>query len=171
MLNRIHACVHRIVNSIESHRVRRHLVPLAMGLLHNRAQLIQREGWNVIEHAIFPHPVRPIAIHLDPVRSMTDLLAHGLPRRICPIDHLHSVRHRHIRGIPEQGISSSYVQSPSRNLHPRPRNYSVVDRLLHVRIGIAGPLGLQVANGSESIIQRPPRIYRGHNRPVLRRLL
>ena len=79
--------------------------------------------------------------------------------------------HRHRRRIPQQRIRPRHVQSPRRNLHPRPRNDSVVDRLLHVRIGITRALGLQVANGSESIVQRPPRIHRRQNRPVLRRLL
>ena len=83
--------------------MRRHFMPLPMRLVHDRAQLIQRECRNVIEHAVFPHAVD---------RSLYTLIQ-SAPWLICsrtacravlrPIHHLHSVGHRHLGAYPSNG--------------------------------------------------------------------
>ena len=81
------------------------------------------------------------------------------------------MRHRHIRRISQQRIRPCDIQRPGRNLHPRPRNHPVIDRLLHIHVSVARALGLQITNRGKSIFQRPPRIHRRENRAVLRRFL
>ena len=171
MLDRIHPRLHRVMHAIQSHRVRSHFVPLAMRLVHNRPQLIQREGRNVIQHAILTHPVTAVAVNLDPVRPIHDLLANCLPPFFWPIHHLDAMGHRHIRRISQQRISPRHIQRPRRHLHARPRNHAIVDSLLQIHIGISRALSLDIANRREPIFQSPPRIHRSQNRPILPRLL
>ena len=80
--------------------MRRNFVPLAVSLIHYGPQLVQREGGNVVEHAVIPHPVAAIRIDFDPVRAIHDLFAYGLARLVGSIHHLNSMRYGNVRGIP-----------------------------------------------------------------------
>ena len=171
MLNGIHAGFDRIVHSVKRHGMRSDSVPLAMGLIHDGSQLFHREGRNVIEHAIGSHPVAPVRIDFDPVRSVHDLLTYCLARFFRSVYHLDSVRQWHIRRVTQQRISAGHIQRASRNLHARPGNHAAIDRVAEVHIGIARAFGFDIANGSEAIFQSTPRVHSRQDRAILRRLL
>ena len=48
MFDGIHACGHGVVGALQRHGVSCDLVPLTMSLIYGGANLIQREGWNVV---------------------------------------------------------------------------------------------------------------------------
>src|SRR5215471_11579231 len=128
VLDRIHASRNGIMNSVQRHRMRGHFMPLAVRLLDDGTQFIRRERRNIIQHAIISHLIRPVAVHLDPVRPVADLLAHGLPRVVSSIHDLHSMRQGNVRRIPLLRISSRHIKSSRRHLHPGPRDHAVIDR-------------------------------------------
>ena len=112
-----------------------------------------------------------IAVHLDPIRAVADLLAHGLPRGVRSVDQLHAVRHLNFRRVPLQRIGAGHIEGARHDHHARAGNHAVVDRLLDVDVGIARALRLQIADGRESVLQRLARRLRPENRAVGLRLL
>ena len=56
-------------------------------------QFVESEGRNIIEHAIGPHVVAAVGVHLDPVHAMGDLLAHRFASVLGAIDFLHALGH------------------------------------------------------------------------------
>jgi len=57
MLNRIDASLDRIVHSIESHGMRGDLVTLSVRFIDDRAQFVESECRNIIEHAIIAETI------------------------------------------------------------------------------------------------------------------
>jgi hypothetical protein len=139
--------------TIDKTGVRCDLLALAVSLIHSRLQFFERERRNVVEHSVFAHPIRAIAVDLDPVRVMADPLSHGLTRVVGAIHDLISTRHHHGRRISMQRIRSSHIPGTSGDLHPRSGNHSVVNGLLHIGICVSRALGLEIADRSESILQ------------------
>ena len=150
----IHAGLNRIVHTVQRHGMRSHLVVLAMGLIHNRAQLIEGEGGNVIEYAVRADEVTTVRINFDPVSAKADLLAHGLAAILSAVHHLHAVRHRHFRRISQQWISAGNVHGARGDPHARPGNDSVIDGLLQVDVGVTCAFCFQIADGSKPILKR-----------------
>src|SRR5581483_2883382 len=54
-----------------------------MSLIDNGSQFIERERRDIVQHTVRPHLVTAIAVDLDPVRAIHDLLAHGFSRIVA----------------------------------------------------------------------------------------
>src|SRR2546422_2251180 len=55
-------------------------------------------------------------------RSVLDLLAHRLADLPRTVGDLHPLRHRHLVGVPEEGVVAGRRDRPRRDLHPRSRH-------------------------------------------------
>src|SRR5581483_6317958 len=129
---------------------------LAMGLIHDGAQLVEREGWNVIQHAIWPDKIAAIGINLDPVSAVANLLADSLASIFYTIHYLHAMRHWHFRRISLQRIRAGYIHGARSDPHARSRNNAIVDGFLQVNIGVPGAFGFKIANGGKAVPQLSP---------------
>src|SRR6185437_14780184 len=102
---------------------------LAVGFIHNGAQLLEGEGWNVIQYAVGAKEIAAVGIHLDPVGAEADLFAHGFTRLIGTIHKLHSMWHLDLPVVALERISAGHIHGATHDFHARPRNDAIVDCL------------------------------------------
>ena len=72
-----------------------------------------------------PHPVTAVAVNLDPIRAIHDLLAHRLARCLSPVHHLDAMRHRYVGRIAIKRICPRHIERPRSHLHARPGYHTV----------------------------------------------
>ena len=76
--------------------MRRDLVTLAVGFVHNGPQLLQSERRYVVQDAVLADAIAAIGIHLDPVGAVHELFAHRLAAVFRPVYDLDPVRYRNV---------------------------------------------------------------------------
>src|ERR1022692_1360330 len=103
-------------------------------------------------------------VDLDPVRAMVELLPCRLARFYRAIHNLGSLGHVELGSIAFQRITACGRYGAGRDEQARPWNIASLDGLLYAHIAITGAFSLHVAQGSETLLQRPPRRYRGPRR-------
>src|SRR5215469_2480760 len=127
-----------------------------VGLVYNRAQFFDRQRGLRDQFAVLTHPGTVRHVDLDPVGAMIELF----PRRLTGFDwtigDLRSLGHFKLRRVTLQGIASSSRNRPRGYQQARPRNISAIDRLLDSHVAVSRTLGLDIAQGGESLCERPP---------------
>jgi hypothetical protein len=101
------------------------------------------------------------------------LLADRADRLVHAADFLRAAGQVRVRPEPARGraVAAGGDDGARRDEHPRPRDQSVVDRLLHRHVVVAGALGAEVAERGEAGHQRVARVVRRFDRAVGRRFL
>ena len=92
VFNRVNSGLYRIMHAVQTGCVRRDFAPLAVRLIHNGLEFFERKGRDVIEHAVWTHKVAAVAVHLDPIGAMRNLLSHSFAALLRPIHHLDAMR-------------------------------------------------------------------------------
>ena len=100
-------------------------------------------------------------VHLDPVRSMIELLARRFARFDRTIDELGAFRHFDFRRVAFEVVAAGGRDCARDHEHARAGNPPFVDGHLDPDVAIAGAFGLHIANGGETLLERAAR---GHRR-------
>jgi len=128
-----------------------------VSLVHNRAQLFDGKRGLRCQLAILSDPRTVRHIHLDPVRTVVELLARRLARFHRPVDNLGAFGHFELGSIAFQHVPASARDCPGRRKQPWSRNIARVDRLLDTDVAVSRALGLHIAQGRKSLLECPPR--------------
>src|SRR5438132_8554448 len=105
-------------------------------------------------------------VDLDPVRAVIELLARGLARFDRTVDQLRALRHRDLRRVSLQVVAACGGDGARGGEDARAGNASLIDGLLDADVAVARALGLDVADGRESLLQRAPRRDGGPRRAI-----
>ena len=126
-----------------------------VGLAHDRPHLLLREVDLAAELAAL-QVILAVAVELDPVGAVLDLLADRLADLVGAVDDLHALGHLQLPRVAQQRIHAGRREGPGRDEHAGAGDDAPLDRPLHVHVGVHGPLGLQVADGREAVHQGGP---------------
>ena len=77
MLDRFHARIDAVVQTLTTKRVTGDFVPSPVSLVHDSIDLFGSEGWRDIDLSVIGETKLVRRIELDPIRSMRNLIAHG----------------------------------------------------------------------------------------------
>src|SRR5438132_12959476 len=113
--------------------MRRDLVTLAVGFVHNGPQLLQSERRYVVQDAVLADAIAAIGIHLDPVGAVHELFAHRLAAVFRPVYDLDPVMYRNVGRLTEKRLCSGNLHGPTCYLTARPRKHSAADRVEQIR--------------------------------------
>src|SRR5205807_4822541 len=116
-----------------------------------------------------PRPMRHV--DLDPVRAVIELLARGLARFDRTVDQLRAFRHRDLRRVSLQVVAAGGGDGARGSEDSRAGNASLIDGLLDADVAVSRTLGLDVADGGESLLQRAARRNGGPRRRLAERVL
>ena len=171
VLDRVAAAVESPVQPDPAVGMAGDLAAPAVGLVDDGLELLdgQRGLRDEVSGSVDPRTVRHV--DLEPVGAVGELLARGLARLDRPVDQLGALGHVELRGVSLQRIAARGRDRSRDHEHPRPRDVAPLDRLLDADIAVAGALGLDVADGREALIERPPGRDRRARRPQGRALL
>src|ERR1700687_5311030 len=95
-------------------------------------------------------------INHDPVRTVVELLARGLPRLDWPIDDLHPLWNFVFRGVTLQRISSGGRDRARRHKQARPWNVSAFNGLFDAHVAITRTFGFHITQRGEALFERAP---------------
>src|SRR5207302_4038749 len=121
--------------------------------------------------ALFVEPRAMRHVDLDPVRAMIELLARGLARLDRTVDQLRAFRHSDLRRVSLQVVAAGGGDGARGGEDARSGNASLVDGLLDADVAVSRTLGLDVADGGESLLQRAARRNGGPRRAIRERIL
>src|SRR5579859_5628274 len=165
MLDGIASSIQCALQSNSVVRMARHFPLPAVRFVHDRFQFFNRQRRLRHQVPLLVHPRAVRHVHLDPVRSVLQLLPRGFPRFHRPIHKLRAFGHVQFRRVIFQVVSGRRGNRPRRAEKPRPRNGPFFDRLLDFHVSVTRALRLQIAQRRESLLQRAPRRKRRSRRP------
>ena len=97
---------------------------------------------------------------------MGHLLAHREPGALDAVHRLHAVRQLELPIVRHDGIHPGGSHGPRGGEDVRPGDHTALHGALHVHVGVHRPLGLQVADRREAVLQRDARVARRENSAV-----
>src|SRR5438128_12564716 len=100
--------------------MRRDLVTLAVGFVHNGPQLLQSERRYVVQDAVLADAIAAIGIHLDPVGDMHELFAHRLAAVFRPVYDLAPVTGRNVGRVSSRRAGAAKALARPTAGWPRP---------------------------------------------------
>ena len=171
MLHRAHPGPDRGARRVVSVAVRgRRAVPAA-GLVHQGVHLLLRHGDAQIDDLPGRQELPVIAVKLDPVGPVLDLLAHRLADLPGPVGDLHPLRDGDLGGVPEKRVVSGGRDGARRHLHPGTGDDPVADGVPQLRVPEQRALRLEIADRREAGEQEGARRVRRLQRAAWQRLL
>ena len=154
MLDRIAAAIERALQADAVVGVAGHFFAPAVRFVHDGFQLFERKRGLRDEISLFIHPRAMRHVHLDPIRSVIELLARGLARFHRPVHELRAFGHIELRRITFEVVSARAGDGARGDEEPRPGNGAFFDGLLDFHIAVARALGFDVAQRGESLLER-----------------
>src|SRR3954451_19371233 len=110
-------------------------------------------------------------VDLDPIRAVLELLARGFARLDRAVDDLDALRNRDLRRVSLQVVAAGGRDAARGREDARAGNASLIDGLLDADVAVPRALGLDVADGRESLIQRALRRNGGARGAIRERIL
>src|ERR1700756_4576627 len=105
-------------------------------------------------------------IDLDPVGAVIELLARRFPRFDRTVDDLSALRNGDLRRVSLEVIAAGGGDGARGGEDAWPWDAPFVDGLLDAEVAVPGALGLDIADGGESLLERTARRYGGPRRAV-----
>ena len=123
-----------------------------MSFIDNSFQFLDRQCRlrHQAPFVVHPRPVRHV--HLDPVRTMIQLLPRRLARLHRPVDELRALGHVQLWRIAFQVVPAGRGNRARRAKQPRSGNRPLFDGLLDFDVSVARALGLEVAQRRKPLL-------------------
>ena len=102
-----------------------------------------------------------VAVELDPIGAVADLIAHHADQRVDAVGFLGALRDAPFERESLGGVSSGGDDGAGGGEQAGTGNDALIDGLFELHIGVAGALGAQVAHGGEAGHERGAQVVDG----------
>jgi hypothetical protein len=121
----------------------------APGGFDDELEFVEREGWRGARSA-----PAIVGVDLDPIGAATDLIAHDTRQTINTVSFFCALRHGPFRRVTFWSITTGGHDRARRDEHSWTRNDALFNCLLETDVGVARAFRSEIANGSETGLQR-----------------